>query len=89
MPTSPPQRQGSRIAISSSSQRRLSPLRSLALRAPEVAELIGTATRQAFAAIVDLCLAERVDALLLAEAATQARTSSSLWAAESWTRMRA
>lgn len=43
-----------------------SPLRSLALRAPEVAELIGTATRQAFAAIVDLCLAERVDALLLA-----------------------
>lgn len=43
-----------------------SPLRSLALRAPEVADLIGTATRQAFAAIVDLCLAERVDALLLA-----------------------
>ena len=43
-----------------------SPLRSLALRAPEVAELIGTATRQAFVGIVDLCLAERVDALLLA-----------------------
>ena len=46
-----------------------SPLRSLALRAPEVAELIGTATRQAFAAIVDLRLAERLDALLLAGAA--------------------
>ena len=43
-----------------------SPLRSLALRAPDVAELIGTATRQAFVGIVDLCLAERVDALLLA-----------------------
>ena len=43
-----------------------SPLRSLALRAPQVAELIGTATRQAFVNIVDLCLAERVDALLLA-----------------------
>lgn len=43
-----------------------SPLRSLALRAPQVAELIGTATRQAFVNIVELCLAERVDALLLA-----------------------
>lgn len=42
-----------------------SPLKSLALRAPEVAELIGTATRSALAAIVDLCLAERVDALLI------------------------
>lgn len=42
-----------------------SPLRSLALRNPELAELIGVATRQAFSAIVDLCLAEQVDALLL------------------------
>jgi exonuclease SbcD len=43
-----------------------SPLKSLALRDPELAELIGNATRRAFAAIVDLCLAEQVDALLLA-----------------------
>ncbi|HRO15415.1 MAG TPA: DNA repair exonuclease [Paracoccus sp. (in: a-proteobacteria)] len=43
-----------------------SPLRSLALRAPQVADLIGTASRLVFAGIVDLCLAERVDALLLA-----------------------
>ncbi|MGX9181808.1 metallophosphoesterase family protein [Mesorhizobium sp. BHbdii] len=43
-----------------------SPLRSLALRNPEVAELVGDASRQAFAAIVDLCLAERVDALVIA-----------------------
>jgi exonuclease SbcD len=43
-----------------------SPLRSLALRNPELAELIGNATRRAFVRIVDLCLAEQVDALLLA-----------------------
>jgi len=43
-----------------------SPLRSLALRDPELAELIGTATRRALERIVDLCLAEQVDALLLA-----------------------
>ena len=43
-----------------------SPLRSLALRDPALAELIGNATRQAFVGIVDLCLAEQVDALLLA-----------------------
>jgi DNA repair protein SbcD/Mre11 len=43
-----------------------SPLRSLALRDPELAEIIGNATRQAFAGIVDLCLTEQVDALLLA-----------------------
>jgi exonuclease SbcD len=43
-----------------------SPLRSLALRDPELAELIGNATRRAFVGIVDLCLAEQVDALLLA-----------------------
>lgn len=43
-----------------------SPLRSLALRNPDLAALIGDATRQALTAIVDLCLDERVDALLLA-----------------------
>lgn len=42
-----------------------SPLRSLALRDAALAELIGNATRRAFTAIVDLCLDERVDALLL------------------------
>ena len=43
-----------------------SPLRSLALRDPDLAELIGNATRRAFVRIVDLCLDEQVDALLLA-----------------------
>lgn len=43
-----------------------SPLRSLALRHSELAELIGNATRQAFVNIIDLCLDEQVDALLLA-----------------------
>jgi DNA repair exonuclease SbcCD nuclease subunit len=43
-----------------------SPLRSLALRNPELAALIGNATRRAFVRIVDLCLTEQVDALLLA-----------------------
>jgi exonuclease SbcD len=43
-----------------------SPLLSLALRDPVLADLIGNATRRAFASIVDLCLAEQVDALLLA-----------------------
>ena len=43
-----------------------SPLRSLALRDPDLAELIGNATRRAFVRIIDLCLDERVDALLLA-----------------------
>lgn len=43
-----------------------SPLRSLAMRHPDLAELIGNATRQAFIAIIDLCLAEQVDALLIA-----------------------
>lgn len=43
-----------------------SPLRSLALRNAGLAELVGDASRQAFAAIVDLCLAERVDALVIA-----------------------
>lgn len=43
-----------------------SPLRSLSLRDPEIAELIGNATRQSFAKIVDLCLDEAVDALMIA-----------------------
>lgn len=43
-----------------------SPLRSLALRDPELAALIGTATRRAFTRIIDLCLEEQVDALVLA-----------------------
>lgn len=43
-----------------------SPLRSLALRNGELADLIGSATRQALEAIVDLCLAEQVDALIIA-----------------------
>lgn len=42
-----------------------SPLRSLALRDADLAELIGTATRRAFIRVVDLCLAEKVDALLI------------------------
>jgi DNA repair protein SbcD/Mre11 len=43
-----------------------SPLRSLALKNPELAELVRGATRTALARIVDLCLAEAVDALLIA-----------------------
>ena len=43
-----------------------SPLRSLALRDPDLAELIGNATRRAFVNLVTLCLDEQVDALLLA-----------------------
>src|SRR5208282_3663780 len=43
-----------------------SPLSTLALRDPALAELIGGATRKAFAAVIDLCLAEQVDALLIA-----------------------
>ncbi len=42
-----------------------SPLRTLALREPELAGLIGGATRKAFMGVVDLCLAEQVDALLI------------------------
>ncbi len=42
-----------------------SPLKSLALRDPVLADLVGDATRQAFVRVVDLCLAERVDALML------------------------
>lgn len=43
-----------------------SPLRSLALRDPGLADLIGNATRRAFVRIIGLCLDEQVDALLLA-----------------------
>lgn len=43
-----------------------SPLRSLALRDLGLAELIGNATRRAFVRIVDLCVDEQVDALLIA-----------------------
>src|SRR5271167_2138886 len=43
-----------------------SPLATLALRDPELADLIGGATRKAFVALIDLCLSEQVDALLIA-----------------------
>ncbi|MGQ0565071.1 MAG: metallophosphoesterase family protein [Gemmobacter sp.] len=43
-----------------------SPLRSLALRDPALSARVGAATREAFRGIVDLCLAEAVDALLIA-----------------------
>ena len=43
-----------------------SPLKSLALADPDLAEAVGTATRQAYDRIVQLCLDERVDALLIA-----------------------
>lgn len=43
-----------------------SPLRSLALRDPRLAEFVGNASRQVFVRIVDLCLDEQVHALLLA-----------------------
>ncbi|WP_164851858.1 DNA repair exonuclease, partial [Sinorhizobium meliloti] len=43
-----------------------SPLRSLALRNAELAGLVRSATRNALVRIVDLCIAESVDALLIA-----------------------
>ncbi|HEV7435289.1 MAG TPA: DNA repair exonuclease, partial [Pseudorhizobium sp.] len=43
-----------------------SPLRSLSLRNKDLASLIGDSTRQALIAIVDLCLEEQVDALIIA-----------------------
>lgn len=43
-----------------------SPLRSLALRNADLAELVGDASRQAFVSTIDLCLAEQVDALVIA-----------------------
>lgn len=42
-----------------------SPLRSLALRDPDLAGLIAGATRMALRNIIDLCLSEQVDALLV------------------------
>lgn len=42
-----------------------SPLRSLALRNPDLAELVGDASRRALIAIVDLCLEEQADALVI------------------------
>ena len=43
-----------------------SPLKSLALRDAQLAALIGAASRTSFKAIIDLCLDEQVDALLIA-----------------------
>jgi DNA repair exonuclease SbcCD nuclease subunit len=43
-----------------------SPLRSLALRDATLAETVGNATRTALTRIIDLCLDEQVDALLIA-----------------------
>jgi DNA repair exonuclease SbcCD nuclease subunit len=43
-----------------------SPLRSLALRNPDLRELVSNATRRAFEATIDLCLDEQVHALLIA-----------------------
>ena len=43
-----------------------SPLRSLAMRNSDLAELIGDATRQTLIAIVDLCIDEQVNALIIA-----------------------
>lgn len=42
------------------------PLRSLALKDEDLADLVGNATRRALERIVDLCLEEQVDALLIA-----------------------
>ena len=43
-----------------------SPLKSLALRNRDLADLVSDATRQAFVRVVDLCIDESVDALMLA-----------------------
>ena len=43
-----------------------SPLRSLALRDPDLAELIANATREAFERTINLCIDEGVDALMIA-----------------------
>jgi DNA repair exonuclease SbcCD nuclease subunit len=43
-----------------------SPLATLALRDPDLADLIGGATRKALVTVIDLCLSEQVDALLIA-----------------------
>ena len=43
-----------------------SPLKSLALRNPDIADLVGGATRRTFESIIDICLEEKVDALIIA-----------------------
>ncbi|MCY3726623.1 MAG: DNA repair exonuclease [Rhodobacteraceae bacterium] len=43
-----------------------SPLKSLALRDPELKQQVGIGTRETFAKIVNLCIEEKVDALLIA-----------------------
>ena len=43
-----------------------SPLRSLAMRNRDLAELVNNASRRAFVSIIDLCLDEQVDALIIA-----------------------
>ncbi len=43
-----------------------SPLKSLALRDPELKRQVGIATRETFTRIVNLCIEEKVDALLIA-----------------------
>lgn len=42
------------------------PLKSLALKDPDLSELVGSATRRALERIVDTCIEEEVDALLIA-----------------------
>ena len=53
-----------------------SPLATLALRDPELADLIGGATRKAFVAVIDLCLEEQVDALVDRRRPLRRRTDS-------------
>ena len=43
-----------------------SPLQTLAMKDAEVAEVVANATRKAFSNTIDLCIEERVDALLIA-----------------------
>lgn len=43
-----------------------SPLRSLALKDPKASDLVANATRQSFSKTIDLCLDEKVDALIIA-----------------------
>ncbi len=42
------------------------PLKSLALKDEDLSNLVGTATRQALERIVDICIEESLDALLIA-----------------------
>ena len=43
-----------------------SPLRTLALKNPDMAELVANATRTTFTRIINLCIDEQVDALIIA-----------------------